>query len=69
MAKLWFLLLKIGARQLAVVARDCFVSWHEYASKHGYMATGLELASTGCSLSFLAVKYLYEAATSYLTRA
>ncbi|KAL4108543.1 hypothetical protein PRIC1_000258 [Phytophthora ramorum] len=62
MSKLWFLLLKISARQVSVVAKECFKSWYEYASKNGFMATGLELASTGCSLGFLGVSYLYQTA-------
>eukprot|EP00644_Phytophthora_capsici_P007255 jgi/Phyca11/506832/fgenesh2_kg.PHYCAscaffold_22_\ len=62
MSKLWFLLLKISARQVSVVAKECFNSWYDYASKNGFMATGLELASTGCSLGFLGVTYLYQMA-------
>ncbi|EGZ20896.1 hypothetical protein PHYSODRAFT_490376 [Phytophthora sojae] len=60
MSKLWFLLLKISARQVSVVAKECFKSWYEYASTNGFMATGMELASTGCSLGFLGVSYLYQ---------
>ncbi|CAI5733175.1 unnamed protein product [Peronospora destructor] len=58
MSKLWFLLLKIGARQVRVVAKECFNSWYEYALVNGFVATGLELASTGCSLGYLGVSYL-----------
>lgn len=68
MSKLWFLLLKISARQLSVVARDCFRSWYEYASAHGFVSTGVELASAGCSLGWLGVTYLYHAAGSYMKR-
>lgn len=68
MSKLWFLLLKISARQLSVVALDCFRSWYEYASAHGFVSTGLELASAGCSLGWLGASYLYQAAASYTTR-
>lgn len=60
MSKLWFLLLKIGARQVSVVARECIRSWYEYASMNGFMATGLELASTGCSLGYFGASYLYQ---------
>jgi hypothetical protein len=69
MSKLWFLLLKISARQVSVVAKECFKSWYEYASTHGFMATGYELASTGCSLGFLGVSYLYQAAISLTKQA
>lgn len=69
MSKLWFLLLKIGARQLAVVARDCFQSWYAYASANGFVATGVELASAGCSLGALGVAFLYRTAATYAQRA
>ncbi|KAE8989571.1 hypothetical protein PR001_g20863 [Phytophthora rubi] len=62
MSKLWFLLLKISARQVSVVAKECFTSWYEYAYTNGFMATGMELASTGCSLGFLGISYLYQMA-------
>ncbi|KAG7393352.1 hypothetical protein PHYPSEUDO_009556 [Phytophthora pseudosyringae] len=65
MSKLWFLLLKISARQVSVVAKECFTSWYEYASTNGFMATGLELASTGCSLGFLGISYLYQTAIGF----
>ncbi|RMX64879.1 hypothetical protein DD238_004438 [Peronospora effusa] len=60
MSKLWFLLLKIGARQVSFVAKECFNSWYEYALVNGFVATGLELTSTGCSLGYLGVSYLYQ---------
>ncbi|OWY98846.1 hypothetical protein PHMEG_00030276 [Phytophthora megakarya] len=62
MSKLWFLLLKISARQVSVVAIECFKSWYEYASTNGFMATGWELASTGCSIGYLGMSYLYQMA-------
>ncbi|ETP26185.1 hypothetical protein F441_01005 [Phytophthora nicotianae CJ01A1] len=65
MSKLWFLLLKISARQVSVVAMECFQSWYEYASTNGFMATGFELASTGCSIGFLGVSYLYQMALGF----
>ncbi|KAL3668454.1 hypothetical protein V7S43_006537 [Phytophthora oleae] len=65
MSKLWFLLLKISARQVSVVATECFKSWYDYASTNGFMATGLELALTGCSLGFLGVTYLYQMAIGF----
>ncbi|POM65394.1 Hypothetical protein PHPALM_18896 [Phytophthora palmivora] len=65
MSKLWFLLLKISARQVSVVAVESFKSWYEYASTNGFMATGLELASTGCSLGFLGASYLYQVAVGF----
>ncbi|KAG6617881.1 ATP-dependent RNA helicase dbp5 [Phytophthora cinnamomi] len=65
MSKLWFLLLKISARQVSVVAKECFESWYEHASTNGFMATGMELASTGCSLGCLGVSYLYQMAVGF----
>ncbi|KAG3090528.1 hypothetical protein PI124_g7459 [Phytophthora idaei] len=65
MSKLWFLLLKISARQISVVAKECFQSWYEYASTNGFMATGFELVSTGCSIGFLGVSYLYQMALGF----
>ncbi|RLN48286.1 hypothetical protein BBJ29_001544 [Phytophthora kernoviae] len=65
MSKLWFLLLKISARQVGVVARECFNSWYEYASTNGFIATGMELATAGCSLGFLGISYLYQTAIHY----
>ena len=59
MSKLWWLLLKVAARQVGVVATECFTSWHEYASANGYMATGLEMVSTGCNLGYMGASYLY----------
>ncbi|POM73173.1 LOW QUALITY PROTEIN: Hypothetical protein PHPALM_10002 [Phytophthora palmivora] len=69
MSKLWFLLLKISARQVSVVAVESFKSWYEYASTNGFMATGLELASTGCSLGFLGASYLYQVAIGFTKQA
>ncbi|CAH0483062.1 unnamed protein product [Peronospora belbahrii] len=69
MSKLWFLLLKISARQVSVVAKECFTSWYEYASMNGFMATGLELASTGCSLGYFGVSYLYQMISRYTKQA
>ncbi|RLN97199.1 hypothetical protein BBJ28_00004577 [Nothophytophthora sp. Chile5] len=69
MSKLWFLLLKISARQVGVVARECFVSWYEYASTNGFVATGLELTSAGCGLGFLGVSYLYNTFMHYTKKA
>ncbi|KAJ0398421.1 hypothetical protein ATCC90586_003563 [Pythium insidiosum] len=68
MMKLWLLLLKISARQLGHVAKQCLASWHEHAAKHGYVATGMELASTGCSLGWLCVTRLYSATMAYAAR-
>ncbi|GLE04243.1 hypothetical protein PINS_up013154 [Pythium insidiosum] len=68
MMKLWLLLLKISARQLGHVAKQCLASWHEHAAKHGYVATGMELASTGCSLGWLCVSRLYSATMAYAAR-
>ncbi|KAG7392910.1 hypothetical protein PHYBOEH_006229 [Phytophthora boehmeriae] len=65
MSKLWFLLLKISARQVGVVARECFNSWYEYASTNGFVATGMELATAGCSLGYLGISYLYQTAIHY----
>lgn len=65
MSKLWFLLLKISARQVGVVAKECFNSWYEYASANGFMATGVELASTGCNLGLLGISYLYKSVMHY----
>ncbi|TDH74361.1 uncharacterized protein CCR75_009440 [Bremia lactucae] len=62
MSKLWFLLLKISARQVSVVTKECFKSWYEYASTHGFIATGFEMASTGCSIGYFGLSYLYQAA-------
>uniref|UniRef100_K3WL01 Uncharacterized protein n=1 Tax=Globisporangium ultimum (strain ATCC 200006 / CBS 805.95 / DAOM BR144) TaxID=431595 RepID=K3WL01_GLOUD len=50
MTKLSILLMKISARQMGVVARECFRSWYEYASANGFLATGMELASTSYSV-------------------
>lgn len=69
MSKLWFLLLKISARQISVVAKECFKSWYEYASTNGFVATGFELASTGCSVGFLGVSYLYQMAFGFTKQA
>lgn len=65
MTRLWLLLLKISARQLGVVARECFKSWLEYASTHGFVATGMELASTSLSVGSLCVSRVYHTAVSY----
>ncbi|KAI9906056.1 hypothetical protein PsorP6_013844 [Peronosclerospora sorghi] len=64
MSKLWFLLLKVFARQVSVVVKECFSTWYEYASTNGFMATGLEMASTGCSLGFLGMSYLFQMAVN-----
>lgn len=64
--KLWFLLLKISARQVGVVAKECFLSWYEYASEHGFITTGMELASTCCTLGWLGVSRLYSGAMDYV---
>ncbi|CEG35101.1 uncharacterized protein PHALS_13864 [Plasmopara halstedii] len=60
MSKLWFLLLKIGGRQVSVIAKESFKSWYKHASEHGFVATGFELASTGCSIGYLGLSYLYQ---------
>jgi hypothetical protein len=65
MAKLWVLLVKISARQLMSVAKQCLISWHDHATQHGYVATGKELVTTGCSLSWLCASYLYNGVVSY----
>jgi hypothetical protein len=58
MAKLWLLLLKISARQLGSVAKQCLNSWHDHAIQHGYVAAGVEAVSTGCSLGWLCASYV-----------
>lgn len=65
MTKLWILLVKISARQLGVVARECFKSWLEYASTHGFVATGKELAAASISVGSLCVSRVYHSAVSY----
>lgn len=57
--------MKISARQMGVVARECFKSWYEYASAHGFVATGMELASTSYSVGCLCVSRVYHSAMSY----
>ncbi|TMW57271.1 hypothetical protein Poli38472_003196 [Pythium oligandrum] len=66
MMKLWFLLLKITSRQLGMVAKKCLISWHDHASHYGYVATGMEIASTGWSLGCLGASWFWQSAMRYI---
>nr|CCA14054.1 conserved hypothetical protein [Albugo laibachii Nc14] len=63
MMKLCILFLRISARQLGVVAKECYSSLYNHISDNGIVATGFELVSTCGQLGWMSISYLCQSAS------